>query len=71
MRCDHCKRDLYESNIQTCNHPAVNRKYGKHICIHCCKKCKHHTEHGAAIGCDLWEPPVDKQPQKRYNNRSR
>ena len=41
-RCDKCGRICADNIVATCEHPAVNRVFGNHICMYCCRKCKHH-----------------------------
>ena len=55
IMCDRCKR-LYRSlAVAQCNHTAVNQHYGNHICMYCCRKCKHHTTtpYFGGVGCEL------------------
>lgn len=51
IRCDKCGRLLRPCTIANCKHPAVNKVFGEHICMYCCRKCKFHIlltikEHG-------------------------
>ena len=51
VRCDKCGWERPPCSVANCKHPAVNRVFGKNICMYCCRKCKHHIlltakEHG-------------------------
>ena len=55
--CDRCHKERHKPAVASCQHPAVNRVYGKDICMDCCRQCKHHeqltiAEHGlSGIRC--------------------
>ena len=55
VMCDRCKRLYHSIAVANCKHEVVNQYYGEHICVYCCKKCKHHTKfpNCGAIGCNL------------------
>lgn len=59
--CDKCHRARHPMAIAQCKHPAVNEAIGHHICIYCCRGCRHHIlytarEHGFnAIACGFKE----------------
>ena len=53
IRCDKCGYSYQDHAIRTCPHPAVNRIYGKHICVYCCSKCKYaeRFDYIGGVGC--------------------
>lgn len=55
--CDRCRRAFRDSIVRHCPDKAVNKYLGEHICIYCCKRCKHHTTvpYCGAIGCEYTE----------------
>lgn len=40
-KCSKCLLMWDSLVVRKCNHEAVNRTYGKNICICCCQKCKY------------------------------
>lgn len=44
VRCNKCGREYPRCSVANCKHPAVNRVFGKNICMYCCRKCKHHIQ---------------------------
>lgn len=50
-RCDRCKREYRTISVSTCPHPKVNQYLGNHICVYCCKRCKHHIDVPWALKC--------------------
>lgn len=44
-----------------CKHSAVNQKFGKNICIYCCKKCKYGVKSKALTYADALECIYDKE----------
>ena len=53
IKCDKCEHDYREHAIRECPHPAVNRIYGKHICVYCCSKCAYAVQYDyvGGVGC--------------------
>ena len=51
--CDRCKRLFHSYAVANCKHEAVNKYYGQHICVYCCKKCKHHEKVICGVRCTL------------------
>ena len=57
LRCGKCGRVRHTCAIGPCMHPAVNREFGKYICMYCCGSCRFHIrltarEHGiSGIKC--------------------
>lgn len=42
--CNRCKRTYHSISVAHCRHPTINQYIGKHICMYCCAKCKHHIK---------------------------
>ncbi len=40
-KCSKCLLMWDSLVVRKCNHEAVNRTYGKNICICCCQKCRY------------------------------
>jgi hypothetical protein len=53
IKCDRCNRLFHSYSVAHCTHEAVNKYYGKRICMYCCMKCKHHTKDRIGVGCEL------------------
>ncbi len=52
LMCSACGFVFGEIAVRkNCPHPTVNRKYGKQICVYCCKKCKFVKMLGTGWGC--------------------
>ncbi len=41
QKCSKCGYVFDGVMVSSCPHPAVQRVYGKYICLYCCRKCKH------------------------------
>ncbi|PWL41372.1 MAG: hypothetical protein DBY45_10180 [Clostridiales bacterium] len=39
-KCSRCGKEMRAHAVRNCPHDAVNTKYGKRICYHCCSQCK-------------------------------
>jgi len=54
IQCDKCHYEFDFGAVQECHHPAVNRVYGNHICIYCCKGCKYlyRSPYSGGVGCN-------------------
>lgn len=61
IKCDKCGREFYESCVTQCPHPAVNRRYGKHICMYHCKKCIYSKKVGIDLVCTYKEKMMGEQ----------
>lgn len=59
-KCDKCGKEYNACSVRVCPHVAVNKTFGKHICIYCCRHCREHTEEQNSIGCKLFLKSVDK-----------
>nr|DAY59803.1 MAG TPA: hypothetical protein [Caudoviricetes sp.] len=53
LMCDRCGFKYDEISVrQKCPHPAVNRKFGEHICVCCCQKCKFSERVSGGLTCN-------------------
>ncbi len=49
-KCSRCGREIRAQAVRDCPHDAVNKKYGKLICYHCCSQCRYsHIEENGQI----------------------
>lgn len=51
IKCDKCGYEYHSCSIRECSHPAVNRRYGKNLCVYCCKKCDYVKRVGTGWMC--------------------
>ena len=51
IKCDKCGHEYHEISMTHCPHPAVNRRYGKSLCVYYCKKCRYSKYVGIGWAC--------------------
>lgn len=52
LMCDKCGFKYDEISVRRCQHPAVNRRFGEHICVCCCQKCKFAEHISGGLTCN-------------------
>jgi hypothetical protein len=50
-KCGKCKNTYEDLQIRKCPRSNVQKAYGKHICVYCCKKCPSSEQAGTGFKC--------------------
>lgn len=68
IKCDKCKQEYTQISVRRCPHSAVNRRFGEHICVCCCQKCKFSERVSGGLACDYKGEVKDVKDVKDVNH---